>query len=145
MGADGPSGGDDGPGTLRGITASSESSQKDELLYSIRLVTGRQSYSFILSAESQNELKCFIEIVYFNNFSNKYRVTLKNFRCVRVSEMSHHPLEGYFPPWLLPLTHWEPLSVMKAPSNDSGFYLLLQYRQKKRLRTMSHVKFTREK
>ena len=59
--------------------------------------------------------------------------------------MSHHPLEGYFPPWLLPLTHWEPLSVMKAPSNDSGFYLLLQYRQKKRLRTMSHVKFTCEK
>ena len=44
MGADGPSGGGDGPGTLRGITAPSESSQKDELLYSIRLVTGRQSY-----------------------------------------------------------------------------------------------------
>lgn len=47
MGADGPSGGDDGPGTLQGIIASSESLQKDELLYNIKLVLGRHSLTHL--------------------------------------------------------------------------------------------------
>lgn len=52
MGADGPSGGGDGPGTLQGIIASSKSSQKDELLCSIKLVLGRHSLTHLYSQQN---------------------------------------------------------------------------------------------
>ena len=47
MGPDGPGDGGDGPGTLQGIIASSESPQKDELLCSIKLVLGRHSLTHL--------------------------------------------------------------------------------------------------
>ena len=52
MGPDGPGDGGDGPGTLQGIIASSESPQKDELLCSIKLVLGRHSLIHLYSQQN---------------------------------------------------------------------------------------------